>query len=329
MRQKRLKPQPYNATVVKRENLTDLLAIFRIQPDAAPGQDREAVVPEFAAGQYAVLGANNEKESEKGFTRRAYSIASPPGERRWMDFYIRYVEHPDSDNPLTHLLWEMKEGSRLWVGPKITGFFTLENTIGKEDDRLKVFVAAGTGLAPFVSIIKNCMFQEPDTRDILRRFVVLHGASHPHDLGYQEDLQRVMNDVQQRYFPTISRPHLNPDWSGDTGRVETFFDEEKLETLEKRIGRQPGILVPEKSVVYICGLQGTIAQTLIRLLRRGFVPNEKRLRRALQIPDNLRPSLFFEQYDEVPIIDLKDEEFVRQLRETFPGGIETTSNSSS
>jgi ferredoxin/flavodoxin---NADP+ reductase len=315
------KPLIYNATVIERIDLTDLLAIFRVQPDPKEGREGKLGVAPFVAGQYAVLGANNEKEPEKGSVRRAYSIASPPEERRWLEFYIRYVQEPESANPLTHLLWDIPQGGRLWLGPKITGHFTLEHTVGEEDPRVKVFVAAGTGLAPFVSIIKNSMLLSGNNKEELGKYVVLHGASHPHDLGYKEDLQMVMNDVQERYFPTISRPQHSPDWQGDTGRVETFFDAEKLETLERRVGFEPGFLHPEKCVVYICGLQGTIAQTLIRLLQRGFVPDDRRIRRALQLPDDLKPTLFFEQYDSDPIIDLKNEEFLEQLRAIFPKGL--------
>ncbi|MCX7016618.1 MAG: hypothetical protein NTW86_29360 [Candidatus Sumerlaeota bacterium] len=47
----------------------------------------------------------------------------------------------------------------------------------------------------------------------------------------------------------------------------------------------------------------------------------KRLRRALRLPDAAAPSLFFEQYDSAPILDLKNEGFLATLRSTFPGGL--------
>ncbi len=260
--------------ILKRIDLTDRLSIFFVQPIQERNRRRICSARSgIQGGQYALLGANNEKHPEKGAVRRAYSIASPPEERRWMEFYIRYVQHPASDNPLTHLLWEKKAGDRLWLGPRVAGRFTLEKTIGEDDRRLKVFVAAGTGLAPFVSIIRNCLLTaKSHVRECLSRFIVLHGASQPHDLGYREDLQRVLNDVQTRYFPTVSRPEHASDWQGDIGRVETFFDAEKLDALERRAGLEPGGLNPEQAVVYVCGLQGTIANTLIHLLRRGLCP---------------------------------------------------------
>lgn len=311
-------PLTYNATLVGRDDFSDTLAIFRVAPDAGPDDES---VPSFVAGQYAVLGLNNEAEPAKGRVKRAYSIASPPGEKRWLEFYIRYVNQPSSDNPLTHLLWRLKEGDRIWLGSKIVGKFTLADTVGSDDPRFRVFVAAGTGVAPFVSILKQLSEGASSTGVSLDNVVLLQGASHPHDIGYQRDLELVLNRVRQRYYPTISRPHLHPHWSGDTGRVETFFDAEKLEDLEERLGREKGFLAPENSIIYICGFQGTIAETLIRLFKRGFVPNDRRLRHALKVPDHLLPTLFFEQYDTEPILDLSNQAFLDSLAELFPVGI--------
>ena len=311
----------YNATILEREDVTADLAIFRVQPDA-PAGDGEAGAPRigpFKAGQYAVLGANNEEEPEKGSVRRAMSICSQPRERRWFEFYIRYVDHPESDNPLTHLLWRMSVGARLWVGPKITGRFTLADTVGDNDHRMKILVGAGTGLAPFVSFVRDSV-AGGDALSPPPELVVLHGASHPEQLGYREELEALMNRVQRRYFYSISRPHLHPGWRGDTGRVESYFDEARLGELERNLGLGLGEMSPEHCVIYICGFQGTIAQTIINLLRRGFVPDDRRMKAALGLPKEAEPTIFYEQYDTTPIIDLSDEPLLEQLRRMLPAG---------
>jgi hypothetical protein len=53
-------------------------------------------------------------------------------------------------------------------------------------------------------------------------------------------------------------------------------------------------------------LNGTIATTLERLLPLGYVPNHRKLRRALGVPDEHPSSFYFEPYDNTPIIDTGD-----------------------
>ena len=312
------RPLNYNATLIEREDVTDLLSIFRVRPDIpADASTSASAVPKFVAGQYAVLGANNEQAPEKGGSRRAYSIASPPYEQRWLEFYVRYVDRPTSPNPFTHLLWPLQPGARLWLGPKITGHFTLAHALGENDHRLRLFVAAGTGLAPFVAMVLQASWQGEFEPGKAPNYVLLHGASHPTDLAYSAELEALLNPVAPRYFPSISRPHLHPDWQGDTGRVEAFFEAEKLADLEQRLGFEPGYIAPANCVVFVCGLQGTIAETVKRLLLRGFVPSDRRIQEALALPAGLAPALYFEQYDTTPILDLTDQELVASLRDSF------------
>src|SRR5690242_724567 len=120
------KPLEYNATLAQRIDLNDKLTIFRVQPGPAWGAAGENQIPDFEPGQYTVLGLNNDAAPEKGSVQRAYSIASPPEEKRWLEFYVRYVDAPASDNPLTHLLWDMKEEDPVFLGKKITGHFTIQ-----------------------------------------------------------------------------------------------------------------------------------------------------------------------------------------------------------
>ncbi len=302
------KPLEYNATLVERIDLTDKLAIFRVKPDSTWGPAKDGKIPDFEGGQYVALGLRNEREPEKGSVLRSYSIASPPEEKDHLEFYIRYVDHPASENPLTHLMWGLKNGDRLHLGPRITGHFTLNKTIAPDDKRVKIFVAAGTGLAPFVSIILSHLRRGLD----ISRFAVLHGAREPCDLGYCAVLKEAFSGQPNRYVPSISRAHLAPEWQGCCGRIETCFDEQNIPLLEKNLGLGEGGLTPERAVVYICGLTGTISSTLTRLLRRGFVPNDRLLRKALGLMDET-PSLFFEKYDDEPILDVENPDEVERL----------------
>ncbi|HEY0137418.1 MAG TPA: hypothetical protein VGB85_25215, partial [Nannocystis sp.] len=220
------KPLEYNATLVEREDLTPALGVFRVRPDEAlPGTGAW-----FVPGQYMVLGLNNEVRVELGGVRRPMSIASAPERRDLVEFYIRYVDKPESENPFTHLLWPRKVGERMYVRVHPTGKFTVPDTVGADDRRIKVCVAAGTGLAPFLSMVRSEHIKDP-TRS-LSDYVIIHGASYSADLGYREELEALAEKTGLRYLPTVSRPQQDPSWRGHTGRAENFFSPARLAALE-------------------------------------------------------------------------------------------------
>lgn len=308
------KPLEYNATMVERVDVTDALTVFRIQPDQPPAER-----PWFVPGQYCVLGMNNADKPEHGSVRRSMSIASAPEDEGPVEFYIRFVSKPESENPLTHLLWTLKNGDRMYMRPVAAGVFTVKDTIGVDDPRLRVMVAAGTGSAPFVSMVRSELRRDPNAD--LSKWVLLHGASYSADLGYREELNAYVDRNRLKYWGTVSRPKEDAAWTGDTGRVEAFFDGARLDDLEKRLGLPPGGFNPQNVVVYICGLTGTITGTVLPLLDRGFVPDFKRIREALGVPTETPASVFYEQYDTEPVINVKDPAVVEPLRARMQAGL--------
>jgi len=303
----------YNATLEAKVDVTDVLSIFKVVPDTPIPEGRW-----FIPGQYLTLGLNNEAKPELGAVRRAMSIASAPQQRGTIDFYIRYVNKPESDNPLTHLLWAMKSGERLNMTTRAVGKFTIDETIGTEDKRLKILVAAGTGLAPFTSMVEADVADDPEAD--LSEYVLLHGASYPDQLGYKQRLEQLARDNGLHYFPTVSRPKQAPDWTGLAGRVEDFFKPERLTQLERDIGREPGALTPDTAVIYICGLTGTIAMTIERLLGRGFVPFHRKIRRSLEFGDEVESTIYYEQYDNEPVLRVKDPDELARIKALLPSG---------
>jgi ferredoxin--NADP+ reductase len=240
------------------------------------------------------------------------SIGSAPEDDGPTEFYIRYVSKPESENPLTHLLWTLKNGDRMYMRPVAAGVFTVKDTVGVDDPRLRVMVAAGTGSAPFVSMVRSELRRNP--RADLSKWVLLHGASYPSDLGHRDELLGLVETHGLRYHGTVSRPKEAAGWTGDTGRVEGYFAGERLAELEQRLGLAPGGFSPTKAVIFICGLQGTIGTTITNLCSRGFVPDHKRMREALGVPTEAPATLFYEQYDTEPVIDIKDPAVVDPLK---------------
>lgn len=308
----------YNATLTGRIDLEPTLAIFRVKPDEIKRRDGTTKGPWFVPGQYLTIGMNREvvegeDDPRPVSVRRPMSIASAPEDEDEVEFYIRYVNHPESDLPLTHVMWPIEVGQRMYVRAVATGKFTLRDTVGEDDRRLKVMVAAGTGLAPFICIARSRLRQDPDAR--LDDLAILHGASYPSSLGYREELEAMARDHGLRYVSTISRPHEVEGWAGATGRVEALFDSDKIADTEQRLGLPVGGLRPDAATVLICGLQGTIANTITSLIPRGYVPDHRRIRRALEVGESVPATIYWEQYDTDPVIDVKDEAVMKPLRE--------------
>ncbi len=213
----------YNASLVRRAEQTHDLATFWVRSDGDP-------IP-FEPGQYLTIGVY----ADGKLWQRPYSVASAPitsGDEGY-EFYVRLV-------PIirfTTLLWRLPLGHRMRViGPK--GRFMLE----PDDQRTHVFVSTGTGIAPFVSMIRQCM-----ARGDLRRTVMLNGVSYVEELGYRELLEGWERDGSYplTYVPTVSRPSdpRNAGWTGRTGRVESVIHDVCAQLR----------LEPEETVVYICG----------------------------------------------------------------------------
>ncbi len=166
--------------------------------------------PPFKPGQYATLGL----EGDDGkIIWRPYSIVSSPYEQ-YLEFYIELVPH----GKLTPRIWKMKIGDKIWIRPRIVGRFTLNTETKKH-----LMVCTVTGAAPFISMIRTQKYElEKGKTDQIHKFLVLHGASRSKELGiYKEELSELSKKVDWLiYVPTVSRPWEDPDWKGETGRVD-------------------------------------------------------------------------------------------------------------
>lgn len=258
--------QPNLGRLSYRKDLTPDLAILRMQPaDGGP-------VPDFRAGQFVTLGIQFPDEDR--MTYRAYSISSPPEEKRYFELYIKWTTKPVMGK-LTSALFGMKEGDTLyWRKP--AGAFTIEDkkADGTPDSRRLVLVASGTGLAPFISYVLHLK-----SIGSKREIVLLHGAKYVQELGYRDILEKMAggDSLNFKYLPTVSRPdhELSRGWRGSTGRVETLLVDkvDDRSHLEKTVGEK---VTPENSFFHVCGYQGTIDSVVSILGPLGFVTNRSK-----------------------------------------------------
>ncbi|HET7677213.1 MAG TPA: ferredoxin--NADP reductase [Candidatus Limnocylindrales bacterium] len=246
----------YNARLTRREDLTPELAFFWVAFDGEPVA--------FEPGQYLTIGV----ESNGKLVQRPYSVASSPRQAdEGYEYYVRIVE----GGVFTPLLWRLPVGHAMHMkGPK--GKFTLE----PEDDRTHIFISSGTGIAPFISMMKTLLVDGAP-----RRAVVLHGVSYVSDLGYRELLEQwqASGEYPVTYVPTVSRPQApeNAGWSGRTGRVESI-----VPAVCDELG-----LTPANSIAYICGNPDMITAVDATLLERGFAPEQ--VKKELYWPKGKEP----------------------------------------
>lgn len=252
----------YNSTVIQKILMTPGLMTLRIRPDIE--------VPAFKPGQYTVLGLYNTEpripESEpdpkaygkETLIKRAYSITSSSVEREYIEFYISLVRSGE----LTPRLFTLGHGSRLFIDKRVSGMFTLDKVPAKKD---VVFIATGTGLAPYMSMIRSELHRRRS-----RKYVVLHGASFSWDLGYRDELATMDRLVNSFYYlPTVTEPEEDPTWKGWTDLIQPIITSGRL---EETMGDR---LTPDIFDVFLCGNPLMIEEVSKILIGRGFRPDEE------------------------------------------------------
>jgi ferredoxin/flavodoxin---NADP+ reductase len=247
----------YNATVIGREEINPQLIILRVRPDAT--------VFDFTPGQFAVLGLlggearvaeavpEESAPAPDKLIRRAYSISSSNQEKHYVEFYLTLV----TSGQLTPRLFALNYGSRIFLGPKVSGVFTLNRV---SPGKAAILIATGTGLAPYVSMLRTTLIAETE-----RKFVVVHGARCSWDLGYRGELESLARlRPNFTYIPTITRPQSDPHFAGHSGRIQTLMEQGVIE-------KESGIaLDPTKTDVFLCGNPEMIIAVKALLLARGF-----------------------------------------------------------
>jgi ferredoxin--NADP+ reductase len=206
----------------------------------------------FDSGQFVMIGL----ETEGRPLLRAYSIASANWEEHLEFFSIKVA-----DGPLTSRLQHLKPGDPVIVSRKPTGTLVLNDL---KPGRNLYLLGTGTGLAPFLSIIRD-----PDTYERFERIVLAHGVRHIDDLAYADELERELPQhpylgemVRQKliYYPTVTREAFR-----NRGRITDAIVDGLLSTVT---GLPP--LDPAIDRVMLCGSPAMLEDLSTLLDGRGF-----------------------------------------------------------
>jgi ferredoxin--NADP+ reductase len=206
----------------------------------------------FQNGQFAMIGL----EISGRPLLRAYSLASANYEANLEFFSIKVP-----DGPLTSRLQHLQTGDRILVNGKPTGTLILDNL---QPGRHLYLMATGTGLAPFLSIIKD-----PETYERYEKVVLVHGCRQVAELAYRdfitEQLPRhefigEMISEKLIYFPTVTRePFHNRGRLTDLITSDTLFDE---------IGLPP--LSADHDRLMMCGSPSMLRDLITIVRELGF-----------------------------------------------------------
>lgn len=206
----------------------------------------------FTNGHFVMLGL----EIEGKPLMRAYSIVSANYEEN-----LEFLSIKVPDGPLTSRLQHLKEGDHVLISRKPVGTLVVDDL--NPGKHLYLF-ATGTGLAPFMSIIKD-----PEVYERFEKVILMHGVRFKSELAYADFIQNELPNneyfgemVREKliYYPTVTREPFRNE-----GRITQLIETGKL---FEDIGLPP--LDPAHDRAMICGSPAMLADISGLLDARGF-----------------------------------------------------------
>ena len=169
----------------------------------------------FRNGEFAMLGI----EVEGKPLLRAYSMASSCYEEHF-EFYSIKV----SDGPLTSRLQNVQVGDEVLISKKPTGTLLYDHL---KPGKHLYLLSTGTGLAPFLSIIKD-----PEVYEAFEKVILVHGCRFINELSYQKLITEELKDneffgdqvsAKLIYYPAVTREPFR-----NYGRITTLLENGKM-----------------------------------------------------------------------------------------------------
>ena len=231
------------STVLSVHHWTDRLFSFTTTRDASL---------RFSNGHFTMIGLRVNGKP----LLRAYSIASANYED-----YLEFLSIKVEEGPLTSRLQHIQVGDTIIVGRKPTGTLVCDYLL---PGRRLYLLSTGTGLAPFMSIVRD-----PEVYERFEQIILVHGVRLVDELAYHDmlidhlpshEFLGEMVSSQLLYYPTVTREDFR-----NTGRIPALIENGKLFS-------DLGVpeLDPAQDRVMICGSPGMLSDLKSLLEKRGF-----------------------------------------------------------
>jgi ferredoxin--NADP+ reductase len=210
----------------------------------------------FRSGEFVMIGLPGEDGGKP--IMRAYSIASPA----WSE-ELEFLSIKVPEGPLTGRLQAVEPGDQLYLGRKPTGTLVLDALQGGE--RL-FLLSTGTGLAPFLSLVRD-----PDVYERFDQIVLVHGVRRVDDLAWREMLSAQLADdplvaeqaaTQLIYLPSVTREPFER-----SGRITDMVADGRLFDAPVTGGRG---FDKERDRAMMCGSTAMIRDTAALLEAAGL-----------------------------------------------------------
>jgi len=226
--------------VIQNRHWTDTL--FSLRVEGAPLG--------FQAGQFVRIALDTVGGDAGSRVARAFSFVNPPQDAVH-EFYGVIVP----EGPLSPRLATLKAGDALQVAGNPAGFLVLSEV---PDAETLWLVSTGTGLAPFLSILRT---EAPWKR--FKNIVVVHAVRRANELTYRELIQK----SGARYVSFVSRENAPGSLAG---RIPAAVTDGRL---EKAAGLA---LSPDTSHVMLCGNPQMLKDATAALMARGMRKHRRR-----------------------------------------------------
>ncbi len=177
-----------------------------------------------------------DKQTGERHTGRALSIASGPSSAAIEFFIIKNPTHGE------HI------GKSHFADVEINDPFVLKGPSGQfrfdpAKDRKVLFIAGGTGLAPFMSMLRHMKVLAADT-DV----VLLYSIKYPGEIIRKQELQELENTLKLKTVVTVTRPAVGDGWNGEKGHVDLEMIRRHAPDLSDRMAYVCGPLAFVKAV---------------------------------------------------------------------------------